>query len=317
MKPSLLVLIYLSEMHRDRVSQHFELIYAPNDDLGKDRSNGTAQLNQYGKDIRVVLTNGTNGLLPAEIDAMPNLEIICTLGVGYENVALEYAKSRGIRVCNGAGTNDDCVADHAMGILIAAVRRIPLLNAGVRNGMWRDDIPRPPNFSFKKMGILGMGGVGRKIAKRAKGFELEVGYFSRSRHDETGYRYFDTLVGLAQWCDYLVVAAPGGQSTLHIVNAQILKALGSNGVLVNISRGSLVDTQAVANALQEKSIAAVALDVYESEPTPPKALLKFENAILTPHVAGTSPEAIDAVVQRFIDNANRHFSGEALLTPID
>ena len=317
MKPLLLVLVYITEAHRDLVSRYFELIYAPNEDLGKDRSNGTAAIKKHGKDIRLVLTNGTNGLIPAEIDAMPSLEIVCTLGVGFENVAIGHAKARGIRVCNAAGTNDDCVADHAIGILIAAVRRIPHLNTGVRDGLWRDDIPRPPNFSYKKMGIVGMGAIGKKIAKRAKGFEIDIGYHARSRYDETGYRYFDSLIDLAKWCDFLVVAAPGGNDTFHIINADILKALGPSGILVNISRGSLVDTQAVANALENKTIAAAALDVYESEPKPPQVLLKYDNAIITPHIAGISPEAIHASVQRFIDNANRHFAGEPLLTPVD
>jgi lactate dehydrogenase-like 2-hydroxyacid dehydrogenase len=317
MKPLLLVLVYITEEHRALVSEHFDLIYSPNEGLGKDRSNGAEQIAQFGKDVRVVLTNGTNGLLPAEIDAMPKLEIVCTLGVGYENVPLAYAKARGIRVCNAAGTNDDCVADHAMGILLAAIRRIPYLNSGVRAGLWRDDIPRPPQVSFKKMGIVGMGAIGKKIAKRASGFEMHIAYFSRSRHDEITYPYFDSIIKLALWCDFLVIAAPGGKETQHIVNTQVLNALGPQGVVVNISRGSLVDTEAVAYALSNGKIAAVALDVYESEPNPPQALLKLENAVITPHIAGISPEAIHASVQRFIDNANLHFSGKELLTPVD
>jgi lactate dehydrogenase-like 2-hydroxyacid dehydrogenase len=317
MKPLLLVLVYITEEHRALVSEKFDLIYAPNEGLGADRSNGAAQIAARGKDIRVVLTNGTNGLLPAEIDAMPKLEIICTLGVGYENVPVAHASARGIRVCNAAGTNDDCVADHAMGILLAAIRGIPALNLGVRQGKWRDDIPRPPHVSFRRMGILGLGAIGKKIAKRALGFDMEIGYHGRTRRDETGYRFFEDVKSLATWCDFLVVAAPGGKDTFHIVNADVLTALGPRGVIVNISRGSLVDTQAVADALRQGRIAAAALDVYESEPRPPEALLEFENAILTPHVGGISPEAIQASVQRFIDNATRHFASLPLLTPVN
>ncbi|MDB5855832.1 MAG: D-isomer specific 2-hydroxyacid dehydrogenase, NAD-binding [Herminiimonas sp.] len=317
MKPLLLVLVYITEEHRALVSENFDLIYAPNEGLGADRSNGAAQIAARGKDIRVVLTNGTNGLLPSEIDAMPKLEIICTLGVGHENVPIAYATARGIRVCNAASTNDDCVADHAMGILLAAIRGIPALNLGVRQGKWRDDIPRPPHVSFRRMGILGLGAIGKKIAKRAVGFDMEIGYHGRTRRDETGYRFFDDVKSLATWCDFLVVAAPGGKDTFHIVNADVLTALGPRGVIVNISRGSLVDTQAVADALRDGRISAAALDVYESEPKPPQALLEFENAVLTPHVAGISPEAIQASVQRFIDNATRHFAGQPLLTPVN
>ncbi|MGU7775704.1 2-hydroxyacid dehydrogenase [Burkholderia sp. MR1-5-21] len=315
-KPLLLVLVFLSEEHRVLVAEHFDMIYAPNAGLGTDRSNGEAQIRERGADIRVVLTNGTNGLLAEEIDRLPKLEIICTVGVGFENVALERARERGIRVANAAGTNDDCVADHAMTILLAAVRRLIFLNDGVRRGVWRDDIPRPPQVSGRRMGIVGLGAIGRKIAQRAVGFNLEIGYYSRTRRDELGFRYFDDIRSLAGWCDFLMIAAPGGKETYHLVNAEVLDALGPQGVLVNIARGTLVDTNAVAQALRTGKISAAALDVYEGEPTPPAALLDFGNAILTPHIGGLSPEAIDASVRRFIANAERHFAGEPLISPV-
>ncbi|MES2635176.1 MAG: 2-hydroxyacid dehydrogenase [Pseudomonadota bacterium] len=317
MKPTLLVLVYLSDEHRALVSEQFDMIYAPNEGLGADRSNGAAQIAARGDEIRVVLTNGTNGLLPQEIAALPRLELICTVGVGFENVATDAASARGIPVCNAAGTNDDAVADHAMAILLAAVRRIPFLNSGVRTGLWRDDIPRPPHVSGRKMGIFGLGAIGRKVAKRAQGFDMEIGYHSRTRKDESGFRWFDDIVSLAQWCDFLVIAAPGGKATYHIVNAQVLDALGPQGVVVNVARGTLVDTNAVADALRDKRIWAAALDVYEGEPTPPAPLLEFENAVLTPHIGGISPQAIHASVVRFLQNADAHFSGKPLLTQVN
>jgi D-3-phosphoglycerate dehydrogenase len=263
-----------------------------------------------------VLTNGATGITIDEINALPTLEILCTLGVGYENVPVEYLKQRGIRVCNAAGTNEDCVADHAMGLLLAAVRGIPFLNHAVRQGVWRDAIPRPANVSYKRLGFLGMGGIAKKIAKRARAFDMHIGYHSRTRRDETGFDFFPDLQSLATWCDFLMVAAPGGKETFHIINAEILTALGPEGVLVNIARGSLVDTEALAVALRDKVIAAAAIDVYESEPKPPLALLEFENAIITPHVAGLSPEAMLASVVCFIDNANLHLAGKPLRTPL-
>ncbi|WP_048437824.1 2-hydroxyacid dehydrogenase [Caenimonas sp. SL110] len=317
MKPTLLVLVYLSDEHRALVSEQFDMIYAPNEGLGADRSNGAAQIAARGNEIRVVLTNGTNGLLPQEIAALPKVELICTVGVGFENVAIDAASARGIPVCNAAGTNDDAVADHAMAILLAAVRRIPFLNSGVRTGLWRDDIPRPPHVSGRKMGIFGLGAIGRKVAKRAQGFDMEIGYHSRNRKDESGFRWFDDIVSLAQWCDFLVIAAPGGKATYHIVNAQVLDALGPQGVVVNVARGTLVDTNAVADALRDKRIWAAALDVYEGEPTPPAPLLEFENAVLTPHIGGISPQAIHASVVRFLQNADAHFSGKPLLTRVN
>jgi lactate dehydrogenase-like 2-hydroxyacid dehydrogenase len=317
MKPTLLVLVFLSEEHRVLVTERFELLYSPNEGLGVDRSNGAAQITARGNDIRVVLTNGTNGLLSTEMDALPNLELICTLGVGFENVDLDHAKSRSIPVCNAAGTNDAAVADHAMAILLAAIRRVPFLNNGVRYGLWRDDIPRPPHVSGRRMGIFGLGAIGKQIAKRAQGFNMEIGYHSRTRRDEAGFQWFDDIISLAQWCDFLIIAAPGGKDTHHIVNTQVLNALGSNGVLVNIARGTLVDTDAVADALRDKRICAAALDVYEFEPTPPAQLLEFENAILTPHIGGISPQAIHASVLRFLENADAYYSGRSLLTRVN
>ena len=317
MKPTLLVLVYLSEEHRVLVSERFELLYSPNEGLGTDRSNGQTQINLRGGDIRFVLTNGTNGLLPTEIDAMPNLKLICTLGAGFENVAVDYAKSRGIPVCNAAGTNHKAVADHAMAILLAAIRRITFLNNGVRHGLWRDDIPRPPHVSGRKMGIFGLGAIGKEIAKRALGFDMEIGYHSRSRNNQVDYKWFENITSLAKWCDYLMIAAPGGKETYHVVNEKVLDALGSDGVLVNIARGTLVDTNAVANALKEKRIWAAALDVYEFEPTPPTALLEFDTAILTPHIAGISPQAIHASVVRFIENSEAYLAGKPLLTHVN
>ena len=315
-KPLLLVLVFLSVEHRALVSERFQLIYAPNEGLGATRSNGAAQIAARGGDIRVVLTNGTNGLLVDEIDALPNLELICTVGVGYENVALQRARERGIPVCNAAGTNDDCVADHAMAILLGAIRRVPFLNSGVRDGLWRDDIPRPPQVSGRRMGIFGLGAIGKKIARRAIGFDMAIGYHSRTRRDETGYRWFDDIAALAAWCDFLVIAAPGGAATHHMVDRLVLDALGPQGVLVNIARGTLVDTQAVADALHDGRISAVALDVYEGEPLPPARLLAFDNAVLTPHIGGISPQAIHASVLRFLQNAEAHFNGLPLVTPV-
>lgn len=317
MKPLLLVLVYLSDEHRALVAQSFDMVYAPNEKLGADRSNGAAQIAARGADIRVVLTNGTNGLTEGEIAALPRLELVCTVGVGFENVALDAATARGIPVCNAAGTNDAAVADHAMAILLAAIRRLPFLNNGVRHGLWRDDIPRPPHVSGRRMGIFGLGAIGRQIAKRALGFDMEVGYHSRTRRDDTGFRWFDDILGLAAWCDFLVIAAPGGKETYHIVGREVLDALGPQGVLVNIARGTLVDTDAVADALEDKRIWAAALDVYENEPTPPARLLKFDNAVLTPHIGGISPQAIHASVLRFLENADAFFGHRPLLTQVN
>ncbi len=261
--------------------------------------------------MRVVLTIGATGLSPAQIDALPALTLICVLGAGYENVAIDHAKARSIVVATGAGTNDDCVADHTWGLLIAAQRRILPLDKATRAGVWRTALPLPPNVSHKRLGIIGLGTIGKKIAQRALGFEIEVGYHNRSARTDVPYRYF-----VAGWADFLVVATPGGAGTKHLVNAAVLDALGPRAVVVNIARGSVIDTAALAAALREGRIAAAGLDVYESEPAPPAELLGLDNVVLTPHVAGWSPEAVQNSVDRFLENARRHLAGETPVTVV-
>ena len=309
MKPKLLVLIHLSDAHQALVGSHFDIIYAP------DAASRVRHVAQDGAGVRAVLTNGTTGLTAAEIDAMPLLELACAMGVGFENIDVAHCKSRGVAVANGAGTNDDCVADHAMALLLAAVRNLRWLDQQCRAGVWREKLPMPPNVSHRRIGILGLGDIGRKLAKRALGFDMEIGYHGRSRKD-VPYAYFADVESLAAWADFLVVATPGGPATRHLVNAEVLAALGPQGYLVNIARGSVVDTAALADALRAGRLGGAALDVYESEPKPPAELLTFDNVVLTPHLAGWSPEAVQASVQRFVDNATRHFAGEAMVSPI-
>lgn len=273
--------------------------------------------NDIVAEVRAVLTNGSTGLDANEIAMLKKLEIICAMGAGYENVDLAAAKARGIVVTNGRGTNDVSVADHAMAILLSLVRDVPQADAAVRRGEWSRSRAIRPIVSGKKLGILGIGFIGKQIARRgAAGFDMEIGYHSRHRREDLAYRYFDTPVALAAWCDFLVVATPGGDATRHLVNRSVLVALGSNGYLVNIARGSVVDTAALIDALSEKRIAGAALDVVEGEPNVPEALLRLENAVLTPHIAGRSPESIRAMAKLFIGNLDAHFAGRPVLTPI-
>ena len=310
MKPVLLTLMFLSDAHLAQMAQTFEVIYAP------DAPTAAAAIAQQGSRVRVVLTIGAVGLSPEQMDALPALTLICVLGAGYENVALAHAKARGLVVATGAGTNDDCVADHTWGLLIAAQRGIVQLDQATRAGVWRTALALPPNVSHKRLGILGLGTIGKKIAQRALGFEVQVGYHNRSARHDVPYRYFDDLMALAEWADFLVVATPGGTGTRHLVDARVLQALGPRGVVVNIARGSVIDTAALAVALRSGHIAAAGLDVYESEPAPPAALLDLANVVLTPHVAGWSPEAVQASVDRFMENARRHLAGDAPVSPV-
>ncbi|WP_343739756.1 2-hydroxyacid dehydrogenase [Delftia tsuruhatensis] len=313
MQPALLVLNFNTEAHLRQMAQafpSFELLYAP------DAAQCEAAIAEHGTRIQAVLTIGSIGLSAAQMQRMPALRLVCALGAGYENIDVAHAQAHGIAVGNGAGTNDDCVADHAMGLLIASVRGLVRLDRATRDGVWRTAMPLPPNVSHKRLGILGMGAIGAKIAQRALGFEMEIGYHNRSQRSGLPHRYFGDLLSLAQWADVLLVATPGGPGTRHLVNAQVLDALGPQGHLVNIARGSVVDTAALAAAVREGRLAGAGLDVYESEPAPPAELLDLDAVVLTPHVGGWSPEAVQASVDRFIANMRCHLEGRPLVSPV-
>ncbi|EPD44371.1 MULTISPECIES: 2-hydroxyacid dehydrogenase [Delftia] len=313
MQPALLVLNFNTEAHLRQMAQafpSFDLLYAP------DAAQCEAAIAEHGTRIQAVLTIGSIGLSAAQMQRMPALRLVCALGAGYENIDVAHAQAHGIAVGNGAGTNDDCVADHAMGLLIASVRGLVRLDRATRDGVWRTAMPLPPNVSHKRLGILGMGAIGAKIAQRALGFEMEIGYHNRSPRSGLPHRYFGDLLSLAQWADVLVVATPGGPGTRHLVNAQVLDALGPQGHLVNIARGSVVDTAALAAAVREGRLAGAGLDVYESEPAPPAELLDLDAVVLTPHVGGWSPEAVQASVDRFIANMRCHLEGRPLVSPV-
>jgi len=309
-KPLLLILHVLSEAHRDQLGAHFEVLYAP------DSTRCAEALTAHGPRVQAVLTVGAIGLSAAQMQAMPQLRWVGALGAGYENIDVAYARAHGIAVSNGAGTNDQCVADHAFGLVIAAVRGLVRLDRLTRQGVWRNDIPLPPNVSGKRLGILGLGTIGQKIARRAQAFDMPVGYHNRRPKDGVDFTYFDSVLALAQWADVLLVATPGGAGTRHLVDAPVIAALGPQGYVVNIARGSVVDTATLAQALRTGALAGAGLDVYESEPLPPAELLDLDNVVLTPHVAGWSPEAVQATVDLFLDNAHRHFAGQPLVTPV-
>jgi lactate dehydrogenase-like 2-hydroxyacid dehydrogenase len=309
-KIPLLVLNSLSGAHQTQIAAVYDVTYAPTAEAR------AAAIAAHGAKFRAVLTIGVIGLTPQEIAAMPKLELVCAMGAGYEGIAVDAARSRGIVVANGAGTNDDSVADHAFGLLIGVVRRIRMLDRLCREGVWREDIPQPPHVAGKKLGILGLGSIGQKIAKRAAGFDMEIGYHNRKPREDVAHRYFDSLPALAAWSDVLMVATPGGPGTRHLIDARILDAIGPQGYLVNISRGSVVDTEALAEALRAGRIAAAGLDVYESEPKRPEPLIGLDNVLLTPHMAGWSPEATQASVDRFMANAEGHFAGRGVVSPV-
>lgn len=310
MKPLLLAITLLSDVHRARIAEYFDLVYVP------ELAGRASALAACGAEVRVVLTIGSVGLTAQEMDAMPQLALVCALGAGFENIDRAHAQTRGIVVANGAGTNEDSVADHALGLLLAAVRAIPRNDRACRDGIWRDALPLPPQVAHRRLGIVGLGSIGMKIVQRALGFDMAVGYHNRRPREDVAHTYFGSVVALAEWADFLVVAVPGGPATRHLVDARVLTALGPQGFLVNIGRGSVVDTAALAEALRDGRIAGAGLDVYESEPVPPESLVGLDQVVLSPHLGGWSPESLDASVQRFLDNALGHFAGRGVVSAV-
>ncbi len=270
-----------------------------------------------GAEFRAVLTHGAAGLRADEIARLPNLGIISALGAGHENVDDEAAHARGIVVTHGPGTNDSTVADHAMALLLAITRNVVDGHARVQAGGWRIKSDVLPIATGKRLGVLGLGMIGQQIARRCVGgFDMTVAYHNRRPVEGSPYRYMPTLIDLAEASDYLVIATPGGAATRGLVDAEVLKALGPHGFLINIARGSVVDTGALVAALHAGGIAGAGLDVVDGEPIVPKDLLAAPRLIITPHTAGRSPESIEAMVGLVIANMTAHFAGKPVLTPI-
>ncbi|RTL44373.1 MAG: 2-hydroxyacid dehydrogenase [Burkholderiales bacterium] len=308
---TLLLLVPIADDHKALLHARFRVIDAP------DAARRAAAIAAHADEIELVLTNGATGFRADEIAALPRLKLLAAQGAGYENLDIAAARARGVALCNGAGTNDDCVADHTLALLLASVRALPQQGTAVRAGVWRDALPLYPHFSGRRLGVIGLGAIGRKIATRAAAFGMVIGYHNRRpRDDAGGATWFDSPVALAAWADDIVVATPGGAGTTHLVNAEVLAVLGAGGHVINIARGSCVDTAALAAALHAGQIAGAALDVYEGEPRPPEALVGLPNVILTPHVAGWSPQAIRATVENFIANVDALERGAPLRTPI-
>ncbi|MCJ2060314.1 2-hydroxyacid dehydrogenase [Methylobacterium sp. J-048] len=276
----------------------------------------TALAERIGGRIRAVVTNGTTAIPASLIAALPNLGIICAQGAGYEGVDCEAARAGGIVITHGPGVNADCVADHALALLLAALRDVPRFDAAVRAGRWREGGTARPSAYGKRVGILGLGGIGRRIAKRCAGFDMEIRYHNRRAVPDVAWTYMPSVEDLCAWADFLFVALPGGAATRHSVGRAALAALGPEGFLVNVGRGTVVDTAALVEALSTGRLAGAALDVVEGEPDVPPALRDLSNVVLTPHIAGRSPEAMAAAIDQVLGNLTAFFAGKPVLSPI-
>lgn len=275
-----------------------------------------AWLAQHGGDVDAVLTNGSLGVSREEMDAMTGLKIICCLGAGYEGVDLELCRERGIMVTHGPGTNDTAVADHTMALLFAIIRDIPHFDALVKSGGWKTVNTSRPMINGKTLGIYAMGRIGLHVAKRARAFDMPVHYHNRTKRNDVDYVYEDSLMDLAKVSDYLICIAPGGDSTFHTINTEVLQALGPTGYLISMGRGSVVDTEAMIAALNDGTIAGAGLDVYENEPDIPLNLREAKNIVFSPHIAGRAPETRTIMIDLFKNNLKNVLAGDAPVTPV-
>jgi hydroxypyruvate reductase len=247
---------------------------------------------------------------------LPSLRAIVCYGTGYDGVDLAAAAKRKIAVGHSPAANAAAVADLAVTLMLAVTRRLLPADEFVRNGSWAAAKPSPllrpqPGNPGRRVGVYGMGEIGRKIAARVASFETEVGYFSRSRHD-VPYQYLPSLEALAEWCSVLMIAVRAGADTHHAVDAAILQRLGKDGYVVNISRGSVIDEAALVAALADNAIAGAGLDVFEKEPRAPDALTAFPNVVLTPHVGGHTIESHIAMQDCVIANLEAFFAERPL-----
>jgi hydroxypyruvate reductase len=298
-----------------RIGERFELM-----DAGGKAPDEVFTAEQL-QSVRAMITAGGTPLDGAMMDVMPSMRAIVCYGTGYDGVDLAAAAKRGITVGHSPAANAAAVADLAVTLMLAVTRRLLPADNYVRSGDWASAKPSPlmrpqPGNPGRRVGIYGMGEIGRKIASRVAAFESEVAYFSRSRHD-VPYRYVPSLEALAEWCSVLMIAVRAGADTNHAVDADILRKLGADGYVVNISRGSVIDQAALVTALTDATIAGAGLDVYENEPHAPDRLTALPNVVLTPHVGGHTVESHAAMQNCVIANLEAFFAGKPLPYAVD
>ena len=267
--------------------------------------------------IEVAATTGGKGMDAAMIGALPKLKMIACFGVGVDAIDLDASGKRGIRVSNTPDVLTEDVADLALALLLATIRRTALGDRYVREGKWlKGAMPLTASVQGKTLGIIGLGRIGKAIAKRAEAFGMHIAY-QGPRKKDVAYTYFADAVTLASASDIVVTACPGGETTRHIISRAAIDALGPEGVFINIARGSVVDQEALVEALVNGKLGGAGLDVFNDEPRVPEALLALDNVVLQPHVGSATFPTRQAMGQLVIDNLAAWFARRPLLTPIN
>ena len=270
-------------------------------------------------DVRAIACSATTEQIPGRFMArFPKLQIVSSFGVGYDHMDVKYAAAHGIIVTNTPQVLTEEVADTALGLLLCTVRELPQAERYVRAGKWAQKGYPLSNATLRNrtVGLVGMGAIGQAIARRLDAFGVPVVYHTRRPRPDLGYRHYPKLIDMARDVDTLLVIVPGGAATANLINAEVLDALGPNGILINMARGSVVDETALIEALNAKRIMAAGLDVYLREPQVPAELIAMENVVLFPHLGSASVHTRDKMDQLIVDNIAAWASGKPPLTPV-
>ena len=309
MKPAVLLVSRLPDSLVGRLRERFDChMLAELDDAG---------LQALAPRLRGIVATGESVVGCELIARLPALEVISVLGVGYDGIDMAAARERKVVVAHTPGLSTDDIADFAMALLLTAARQVVNADRFVRSGGWTTGrFPMTRRVSGTRLGIVGLGRIGRAVATRAQAFGMDIAYTGRTPKTDVGYRWCIDAQTLAASVDFLVVCASGGADTRALIDSDVLAALGPSGVLVNIARGSIVDEDALVKALRERKILAAGLDVFCHEPHVAQGLLALDNVVLTPHMASTTGATVQAMFDLTFDNLAAHFDGLPVPAPV-
>ena len=280
------------------------------------KENEDHYLSEIKTEVDAIAVMGGYKITPELMKGMPNLKIIACYGVGYDAIDINCAKSLGIKVTNTPEVLNDEVADTAIALMLCVYKKIVAADNFARNNSWaKGEFPLTKKFTGTKLGIVGMGRIGKAIAKRAEAFDCEISYHSRNKKD-VKYKFYSDLNALAKDVDTLCVITPGGKETEKLINKEILSSLGKNGVLVNVARGSVIDQDELIHFLKNNLILAAGLDVYINEPNIPSELINLKNTVLLPHIASGTVETRNAMGQLVFDNIENYFQNKPLISEV-
>lgn len=275
-----------------------------------------AFLNDSG-DVKLMATNGHNGCDSAMMDALPSLKTISSFGVGYDGIDVDAARTRGITVTNTPDVLNDAVAELSIGLMLALCRRIVDADKYTRDGKWLErGYSLTAELTGAKLGILGLGRIGKEIARRAQAFKMQVVYHGRTEQPHEPFQYYDTLEGMAADVDWIIAVVPDTFATRKIVNRKVMKALGANGAIVNLGRGSLIDEPVMVEMLKSGELGGAALDVFDEEPKMSSDLWELPNVVLSPHQGSATHKTREAMGNLVVQNLLRAKDNRPLISPI-